>query len=255
MKNKTREKLKILSSLTACILSTFAAITLTFSWFAYNKNGGGGGMDISLESNKTILGSEYYVCKYENGAYTLGDIDAAKTLGVYDILESDYHRVLKIYVAGSIDTVNTITVSAETSTAYFLGNADGTATDETGAVVPYLNPDGGNVLSSVATMGGVSVTDSTVTLNSDGLKTFITADNGKAKPVNFTLSLTPVKDTYTTADGTVECVACYVLITYDANLITEVYSANIGQDIYKYENNVLVPTAFEADFSLKITVG
>ncbi len=121
MTERTRLKLKIVSSLLMCILGLFSVITLTLSWFAYNDKAQSSGMNITMENSQNYLDYEYYqVERNEAGKYQLNKITDNSTLGAYGALIDGYQLVIKIYVDNHND--DQFTVSALTQTTYFMGN-------------------------------------------------------------------------------------------------------------------------------------
>lgn len=131
MQEKTRLKLKIISSFAMCVLSLFAMVSLTLSWFAVNDRVDGNGMSVATQNDQELLGYEYYRLKKGDGGYALTQTDAAYgTLGVYDALSDDHALVVKLYFKRD-EQKTTVKLSARTETRYFLGDNGKTVGSQT----------------------------------------------------------------------------------------------------------------------------
>lgn len=256
MNPRTRQKLKLVSSLALAVLSLFSAVTLTFSWFSHNKDASGEGMDITIGRETGICRDYafYRIDTTDEGAgvlFTETPRESA-SLGTYDALEKSYQCLLKIYVT---DMVETLTVTASTDTAYFLGNPN----------KQYLLDSESNALSNVVGFKVLSPGDLTVestvdggaayrvpSLNESDMQTFIDKNDisETTAPQNFTITVdaASLQDGETAPDGT-PCRAAYLLISYDPALISAVFSANIGNP--KIDNAKSVP--FDCDFRLTLS--
>lgn len=267
MKERTRLKLKILSSLMMCILSLFSVITLTLSWFAFNDRTQGNGMNITVEHSLDYLGCEYYQVK-SNGAgkYQLNEMETP-TLGAYSALSDDYRLVIKIYVYNPND--DQFTVNALTQTTYFMGNTNYPLLPPQKKKTDLPNDSGKNytnALSSIVSFSVLTENEASAIIekeenkqldalpSEDRLVNFIDLTNNT---VNSSISLkqaentaiTPVKDTY---NGT-PCGSICIFITYDPLLVNTVFSANIGNnDMYLLANDKqrYYDIPFVCDFSL-----
>lgn len=250
MKGKSREKLKIASSLTMCLVCLFCIFAATFAWFAQNKNVGASGLQIGLGTEDGILGCEYFnVSTTDEAGYFFEKVDStAAKLGRYSMTGNKKHQLLvKIYVP---ITVEELTVTATTSTTYFLGN-DGYPLLPTanGATKPGMATatDGTeytNTLSSIVGImalqeGEVEQKDTGYTMAKipdDRLKTFVNASNevqnfsviqDENAPENTVIKTQAERAQY---DGK-DCRSIFLLIDYDPLLIATVFSKNIGNDV------------------------
>lgn len=275
MKEHTRKKLQLVSSLTLAVLSLFSAVTLTFSWFAHNRDVGGGGMGITVAGG-TGESYEYTFYRIDTsdtaGGYLFSETERESAkLGTYDVLRQSYQLLLKIYVP---DTANALTVTAATDTAYFLGNpnrnypllgadptnpalpddADSTYTNALSSVVGmnFLSPD---TLTKETTDGKTSYRISSIEENN--LQTFIDKKtiNEQTVPKNFTVTAGEA----VLSDGEISpkgksCKAVYLLITYDPALISAVFSANIGNPAIENAGDAATVIPFRSDFRLLLGV-
>lgn len=267
MKGKSREKLKIASSLTMCLVCLFCIFAATFAWFAQNKNVGASGLQIGLGTEDGILGCEYFnVSTTDEAGYFFEKVDStAAKLGSYSMIGNKKHQLLvKIYVPV---TVEELTVTATTSTTYFLGN-DGypllpTANGATkpGMATAANGAEYTNALSSIVGIMalqkgeiGQSGTGYTMTkIPENRLKTFINASNevqdfsiiqNENAPENTVIETQP--DQY----GGADCRSFFLLIDYDPLLVATVFSKNIGNDVVTGTGAKEI--LFVCDFELKL---
>lgn len=279
MKLINKQYLKLISSLAMCLLSLFSLVMLTFSWFAINNNANGSGMDINMEKNENIIDSEYfYVDKKSDGnSYIPFSEGESKNLGAYDLLEEKYHILIKVYVPESMPELY---VMASTQTKYYLGNTDATGTpiypllkpSAADATVPEQNDTYTNALSSVVTF---TVLDSDTELEKTATG-YNYLGNGfpdvsrRSRFISDAYSSNAVPESEVLvkqADGstkisTVEdkdskgnsCRSFIIFISYDPDLITTVFSVNIGnENIYTYdEEKNLINIPFKCDFTLSV---
>lgn len=271
MKDVTRNRLKIASSLAMCLFSLFAVITATLSWFAMNDRTYGNGMSVDMYDGNKILGYEYLkVAKNGDGKYQLSEYGQSEfpSLGVYSHIDDEYQVVLKVYLT---DIENRqIKISALTSTQYFLGES-GYPLLPPRADDPLLPNNEGknynNVLSSIVSLG--VLTESEVgELTGGGLATLPTGDRMSSFVDVNLADHTPSAELalkQSSADSDVistqsasyngnECEAVYILITYDSLLVSTVFSANIGNDsMYMQKSDgSFYDIPFVCDFSLYI---
>lgn len=250
MKGKSREKLKIASSLTMCLVCLFCIFAATFAWFAQNKNVGASGLQIGLGTEDGILGCEYFnVSTTDEAGYFFEKVDStAAKLGNYSIIGNKKHQLLmKIYLP---ETIEQLTVTAITSTTYFLGN-DGypllpTANGATkpGMATAANGAEYTNALSSIVGIMAlqereVKQKDTGYTMEKipdDRLKTFVNASNevqnfsviqDENAPENTVIKTQAERAQY---DGK-DCRSIFLLIDYDPLLIATVFSKNIGNDV------------------------
>lgn len=279
MKIINKQYLKLISSLAMCLLSMFSLVMLTFSWFAINNNASGNGMDINMEKNECLIGAEYfYVGKNGDGkSYIPFAEDERKSLGAYDLLEENYHVLIKVYV---VENMTEVYLTASTQTTYYLGNTNANGTplypllkpSTSDVTVPEQNDTYTNALSSVVTF---TVLDSTTELEKTATgynylgsgfpdvsrrSRFISdayssnaAPEGEVyvKQADGSTIISTVPDT--DSKGT-SCRSFVIFISYDPDLISTVFSVNIGNDnIYTYDeqkNHVNIP--FKCDFTLSV---
>lgn len=279
MKNINKQYLKLISSLAMCLLSLFSLVMLTFSWFAMNNNANGGGMGINMQKNENIIGAEYfYVDKNGDGnSYIPFGEDESKNLGAYDLLEEKYHILIKVYVSESLTELY---LTASTQTTYYLGNTDSTGTpvypllkpSALDVTVPEYNAAYTNALSSVATFT-VLDSDTELEKTATGYKylgngfpdisrrsRFISdAYSSNAVPESEVFvkqadggtKIQTVADTDSKGES---CRSFIIFISYDPDLISTVFSVNIGNDnIYTYdEKKNLINIPFKCDFTLSV---
>lgn len=261
MNDRTRKKLKLISSLTLCILSLFSAVTLTFSWFSHNREASGTDMGITIGSQTGIYDSHvfYRVDTSDEGTGVLfveAKDQTSASLGTYDALEQTYQILLKLYVR---DTTDTLTVTFSTDTTYFLGNSTYFLANPNQEY--SLNAEQ-NVLSSVVGCKLLTPPSDEETETVDGktayrlsslsesnMQTFIDKSSitKDTTPENFTITFdtASLKSGETSPRGN-SCKAAYLLISYDPTLISTVFSVNIGNK----EIDDVPSIPFQCDFRL-----
>ena len=255
MKNKTKLKFKIIFSFLPLALSFFSLITLTFSWFAMNKNSNAGGLDATISSSSFVDGCEFYSIVtdatgtgyYFKKAASDGDCN----LGVYDILKDKYQLLIKV----TLKEERTVYVTAKTDTDYFLGHSTAKSDGH------WLTADGtGNVLSSVVSFAVLSGGDAEET--SDGYRlsalpsetvcfydksTLSEADPAAPAPsVNVTAS-----DGLSVSESESGEICFFILLSYDPLLMSTVFSVNIGNTVIEQGEDVVIP--FTLDFGIYLT--
>lgn len=271
MKEKRKQRLKLISSFFLCLIMLFSATTLTFSWFAHNRNVDGSGIDVSVGNDGTVLDYAFYRINTTDtgGGYLFEITDRSSArLGTYDALKQSYPVLLKIYLK---ESVTASTVTATTATTYFLGNCNGKyplleAGEESG-----LNADGETYTNALSSIVGMAVLPAesvkaetqgnkiSYRLNSlpesDKMSTFI--DKNKISdetvaPETITLTATSDdigNDKYTDGSGAEsDCKILYILLSYDPTLISAVFSVNIGNS----DGNSPEEIPFYNDFLLTI---
>ena len=124
MNERIKNRIKLVSSFLMCVLSLFAAITLSYAWFAKNDTVNGGGMSVAIENDANVVGAEYFLAdKSEEQSsstklkFAKIDSDAAR-MGAYDILDKRHQLLVKVYLKSDMQTIS---VTGNTSTTYFLG--------------------------------------------------------------------------------------------------------------------------------------
>lgn len=251
MKETVRRKIKIVTSFTTCIISLFVAVTLTFAWFAQNNKVDGGNMNIGLTDDKNVLGVEYYSVASVNkdGTYTFEvAADDTATLGKYDVLTDDYHMIMRVFVKESITSVK---LSAETSTASFVGNTKNALLPDTDD-----NWKTTNFLTSIFGMKVINFDYDTLNLakKPTTLSSFFPDKaailNQTAAPVNFEIAL----NDYLVDDAANNRKYFSLFLTYDDSLVASVFSANIGNDkVNKIgEDGEPITIPFVVDFALSL---
>lgn len=267
MRERTRTKLKIISSLAMCLLSLFSLVALTIAWFAQNDTAGAGGLDVVIKSDKKLYGREFYNITDAAGYTFVKCDDADAKLGTYSMTGTKFQLLIKIYVAADLDT---ITLTASTSTDYFLGDGkhDLLAANEADATVPETGTtDAGdeytNVMSSVvriaAITSGVTENDDTCTIDAlPSDKTFghfINTDADPATINNFDIKSTTDASTITLSSDTVtydgkDAKAFFVIIDYDRLLLSTIFSKNLANPLLQ-DASAEIP--FACDFRLALT--
>lgn len=263
MSERKKNIFKIISSLILCVISLVGICMGTFAWLAENDKVGSLGLDMTIGYNDSLLGVEYYnIDASEHSAYKFIKTTTPK-LGKYELLNAKYQLLIKFYVAADVESVN---LYAETETDYFLGDgkhpllaaavSDDRFVPSVGTTAdgkPYTNTLTSIV--SIAAFGsadGVTVTAAgeSITLNKlpSTFSLFVGGDIEKTVAPQIALSSVTVAGTYKGA----ACRAFYVILSYDADLVTDVFSQNIGNDVVSNAGNVNgIP--FICDFALRLT--
>lgn len=270
MKPQVKQKLKIFYSLTMCFISLFCIVTCSLAWFARNENVNGTGMSVTVQKSSGLLGVEFFV---EDDDVESGFLREANqnsvTLGKYDLLANNYRILVKVYVENTFEA-DSLKFVARTSTDYFLGDGNHDLlrelTADNVATAGYTNAlssvVGFHALQSAefATNSSNGYTVNGLATIEKNLKTFIVdteTPNGDGETTTTTSVSSSVNvgtahlsdDTYTASDGTTtNCKSMFLLVTYDKELMTRVFTANLGN---KSITNVdAIPFAY--DFTLSI---
>ncbi len=268
MKPQVKQKLKIFYSLTMCFISLFCIVTCSLAWFARNENVNGTGMSVTVQKSSGLLGVEFFVedKNVESGFLREANQNSV-TLGKYDLLANNYRILVKVYVENTFEA-DSLKFVARTNTSYFLGDGNHN-------LLPELNADNvtlgyTNALSSVVGFYALQSADFTSSGNActvnglatieKNLKNFIVdtkttnADGSTTTTTSVSASVNVgtahlMDDTYTASDGTTtNCKSMFLLVTYDKELMTRVFTANLGN---KNITNVdAIPFAY--DFTLSI---
>lgn len=269
MKPQVKQKLKIFYSLTMCFISLFCIVTCSLAWFARNENVNGTGMSVTVQKSSGLLGVEFFVedKNVESGFLRAADQNSV-TLGKYDLLTNDYRILVKVYVKNTFEA-DTLKFVARTNTSYFLGDGNHN-------LLPELNADNvtsagyTNALSSVVGFYALQSADFTSSGNActvnglatieKNLKNFIVdtkTPNGDGETTTTTSVSASVNvgtahlmdDTYTASDGTTtNCKSMFLLVTYDKELMTRVFTANLGNQAIADVKTI----PFAYDFTLSI---
>lgn len=272
MKKCAKEKLKIVNSAVTLLLSFFALFSVTLAWFSLNDSASGGGMDVTVDVNENVYGAEFFYVKKGGDGKTFVPFADGETprMPEYNLLEeNNYQIMVKVNLANDIDIVK---ITAKTQTEYYLGDgnhpmlkpstADANVPDKTGA-------DYTNALTSVCSFKALKKAE--LSKNADGSYSYtgesldgtdrfiINATDKTAIPeTEIFVREASDSDVVSTAQDVYNgapCKSVYILITYDEELITEVFSLNIGNDnVYNYDaQGNLIGIPFECDFEFLFT--
>lgn len=272
-----------------CVLSLFAAITLSYAWFAKNDTVNGGGMSVAIESDANVVGAEYFLAVKKSSSQNESQSDtsdstklkfteaAVARMGAYDILDKRHQLLVKVYLKSDMETIY---VKGNTSTNYFLG-----ATDEDNVSIYPLckassddlnEPEEGttkdgktytNVLSSVINFTVFQANELTALTNGyelagdtlpsgDRIAKFITDSATATKPEpEIDLVQTAGKPEVTTGDIETfdgkECRTLFIMFSYDEEIMEKIFSDNLGnENMYNEVNGKLVDIPFKLDFTI-----
>lgn len=266
---KKEERSRLLSACLLFVLSLACLLTVTLAWFAQNDRTGASGLQIGVQHSEFVLGCEYYaVSRTSGGRYDFQKVDpAAASLGRYNLLDDRSQLLLKIYVSHDVAA---LTVSGKTETTAFIGDAENALRPESDAAWKESN-----LLSSVVRLTVLSeeeaaaITDVTGTdgnpyrrlpaLPADARFSSFVTENGAGHALQNTIALRQGSDTADTAVTSSAgetyagetCRAVWVLVDYDAALLTTVFSRNLTNDeIHTGGTDTYVP--FACDFYLEL---
>lgn len=250
MDERKRLKMKIASSLSMCILSLFALVTLTLCWFAMNDKTSGSGMKVEAADDNIVLGYEIYTLNDENEMQKNDNFTKFPTNSAANAGKTK--TVVKIYIKkDDNEPISKINLFAETDTDYFIGNGTFNPDKETTAFI--IDENGkeehkSNTLSSVVSFGIVDDIDSTP----KNTVPLVKNDNTMEKSVSIG-DVTPTENLETFND--VSCYVAYVYIDYDQLLINRVYSANIGNDVLNLKGDeTSIEISYVADFKIRVQI-
>lgn len=285
MNERIKNRIKLVSSFLMCVLSLFAAITLSYAWFAKNDTVNGGGMSVAIESDANVVGAEYFL------ADTSGDQSSstkpkfvpvenaeAARMGAYDILDKRHQLLVKVYLKSDMETIR---VKGNTSTNYFLGATD----EENNSKYPLLPASSGdrnvpqesttdddvtytNVLSSVinftifqaselkALTDGYELVGDTLP-SGDRIAKFIDSTDAEAPISEIDLVQTAGSKEVTTGgpetfDGK-DCRTLFIMFSYDEEIMEKIFSDNLGnKNMYNYDESTgeLINIPFKLDFTI-----
>ena len=269
-----------------CVLSLSAAITLSFAWFAKNDTVNGGGMSVAIENDANVVGAEYFIAEKNgsnNGSTQLKfkqvPAEAAR-MGAYDILDKKYQLLAKVYLKSDMETIR---VTGNTQTAYFLGALD---LENNKSKYPLLPPssdvnvpqesttDDGitytNVLSSVINFTIFQADELTALTNGSGyelvsdtlpsgnrIAKFI-ADSATATAPTQTINLVQTAGIDTVTTGGPEefngqpCRTLFIMFSYDEAIMEKIFSDNLGNNNIYVEDSEgnLINIPFKCDFTI-----
>lgn len=285
MNERIKNRIKLVSSFLMCVLSLSAAITLSFAWFAKNDTVNGSGMSVAIENDANVVGAEYFIADKSDPDSSSAQLKFKKItnepvrMGAYDILDKKYQLLAKVYLKSDMETIR---VTGNTQTAYFLGALD---LENNKSKYPLLPPSsdvnvpqestaGGvtytNVLSSVInftifTAGELEArTDGTVGYYFAGtdlpsgnrIAKFI-ADSATATAPTPTINLVQTAGIDTVTTGGEErfngqpCRTLFIMFSYDEAIMEKIFSDNLGNDnMYVESNGTLIDIPFKCDFTI-----
>ena len=270
-----------------CVLSLSAAITLSFAWFAKNDTVNGGGMSVAIENDANVVGAEYFIAEKNgsnNGSTQLKFkkiTNEPVRMGAYDILDKKYQLLAKVYLKSDMETIR---VTGNTQTAYFLGALD---LENNKSKYPLLPPssdynvplesttDDGitytNVLSSVINFTIFTAdelearTDGTdgyyftgTDLPSGGRIAKFIADSATATAPTPTINLVQTEGIDTVTTGGPEefngqpCRTLFIMFSYDEAIMEKIFSDNLGNNKIYVEDSEgnLINIPFKCDFTI-----
>ena len=284
MNERIKNRIKLVSSFLMCVLSLSAAITLSFAWFAKNDTVNGGGMSVAIENDANVVGAEYFIAEKNgsnNGSTQLNfkkvPADAAR-MGAYDILDKKYQLLAKVYLKSDMETIR---VTGNTQTAYFLG-----ALDNNKSKYPLLPPT-----SSDVNVPQESTTDDNVTYTNvlssvinftifqageleartDGTEGYYFAgtdlpsgnriakfiDSTDAEKPTSSINLVQTAGSNTVTTGGPEefngqpCRTLFIMFSYDEAIMEKIFSDNLGNtNMYTYIDGNLINIPFKCDFTI-----
>lgn len=284
MNERIKNRIKLVSSFLMCVLSLSAAITLSFAWFAKNDTVNGGGMSVAIENDANVVGAEYFIAEKNgsnNGSTQLNFkkiTNEPVRMGAYDILDKRHQLLAKVYLKSDMETIR---VTGNTQTAYFLG-----ALENNKSKYPLLPPSGDVNVPQESTAGGVTYTN---VLSSVINFTIFTADEIKARTdgtvgyyfagtdlpsgnriakfiANSTTATAPTKTinlVQTAGSNTVTtggpeqfngqtCRTLFIMFSYDEAIMEKIFSDNLGNTNIYVENNdgTLINIPFKCDFTI-----
>lgn len=286
MNERIKNRIKLVSSFLMCVLSLSAAITLSFAWFAKNDTVNGGGMSVAIENDANVVGAEYFIAEKNgsnNGSTQLKFkkiTNEPVRMGAYDILDKRHQLLAKVYLKSDMETIR---VTGNTQTAYFLGALD---LENNKSKYPLLPPSSGdynvpqesttddnvtytNVLSSVINFTIFQAGELTALTNGSGyelvsdtlpsggrIAKFI-ADSETATAPTKTINLVQTAGSDTVTTGGPEefngqpCRTLFIMFSYDEAIMEKIFSDNLGNTkMYTYIDGNLINIPFKCDFTI-----
>lgn len=282
MNERIKNRIKLVSSFLMCVLSLSAAITLSFAWFAKNDTVNGGGMSVAIENDANVVGAEYFIAEKNgsnNGSTQLKFkkiTNEPVRMGAYDILDKRHQLLAKVYLKSDMETIR---VTGNTQTAYFLG-----ALENNKSKYPLLPPSGDvnvpqestagdgvtytNVLSSVINFTIFQAGELTALTNGSGyelvsdtlpsgnrIAKFI--DSTDAEKPTPTINLVQTEGSNTVTTGGPEefngqtCRTLFIMFSYDEAIMEKIFSDNLGNtNMYTYIDGSLINIPFKCDFTI-----
>lgn len=285
MNERIKNRIKLVSSFLMCVLSLSAAITLSFAWFAKNDTVNGGGMSVAIENDANVVGAEYFIAEKNgsnNGSTQLKFkkiTNEPVRMGAYDILDKKYQLLAKVYLKSDMETIR---VTGNTQTAYFLGALD---LENNKSKYPLLPPSSDvnvpqestagdvtytNVLSSVINFTVFQAGELTALTNGSGyelvsdtlpsggrIAKFI-ADSATATAPTPTINLVQTEGIDTVTTGGPEefngqtCRTLFIMFSYDEAIMEKIFSDNLGNNNIYVEDSEgnLINIPFKCDFTI-----
>lgn len=287
MNERIKNRIKLVSSFLMCVLSLSAAITLSFAWFAKNDTVNGGGMSVAIENDANVVGAEYFIAEKNgsnNGSTQLKfkkvPAEAAR-MGAYDILDKKYQLLAKVYLKSDMETIR---VTGNTQTAYFLGALD---LENNKSKYPLLPPTSGDYnVPQESTAGGITYTNvlssvinftvfaaGEIKAREDGTEGYyfagmalpsgnriakFIADSATATAPKPTINLVQTEGIDTVTTGGEErfngqqCRTLFIMFSYDEAIMEKIFSDNLGNKKIYVEDSEgnLINIPFKCDFTI-----
>lgn len=282
MNERIKNRIKLVSSFLMCVLSLSAAITLSFAWFAKNDTVNGGGMSVAIENDANVVGAEYFIADKNgsnNGSTQLKFkkiTNEPVRMGAYDILDKKYQLLAKVYLKSDMETIR---VTGNTQTAYFLGALD---LENNKSKYPLLPPSSDVNVPQESTTGDVTYTNvlssvinftifqaGELEARDDGTEGYYFAgtlpsggriakfiDSTDAEKPTSSINLVGDSDTVTTG-GPEEfngqpCRTLFIMFSYDEAIMEKIFSDNLGNNNIYVEDSEgnLINIPFKCDFTI-----
>lgn len=285
MNERIKNRIKLVSSFLMCVLSLSAAITLSFAWFAKNDTVNGGGMSVAIENDANVVGAEYFIAEkngLNNGSTQLKFkkiTNEPVRMGAYDILDKKYQLLAKVYLKSDMETIR---VTGNTQTAYFLGALD---LENNKSKYPLLPPSSDYNVPQESTVGGVTYTnvlssvinftifqadELTALTNGSGYElvsdtlpsgdriTKFIADSATATAPTPTINLVQTTTGNEVTTGGPEefngqqCRTLFIMFSYDEAIMEKIFSDNLGNNNIYVEDSEgnLINIPFKCDFTI-----
>lgn len=286
MNERIKNRIKLVSSFLMCVLSLSAAITLSFAWFAKNDTVNGGGMSVAIENDANVVGAEYFIAEKNDSNNGSTQLKFKKItnepvrMGAYDILDKKYQLLAKVYLKSDMETIR---VTGNTQTAYFLGALD---LENNKSKYPLLPPssdvnvpqesttDDGvtytNVLSSVINFtifqageltaltngGGYELVSDTLPSGNRIAKFIANSATATAPTKTINLVQTTTGNEVTTGGEELfngqRCRTLFIMFSYDEAIMEKIFSDNLGNNKIYVEDSEgnLINIPFKCDFTI-----
>lgn len=284
MNERIKNRIKLVSSFLMCVLSLSAAITLSFAWFAKNDTVNGGGMSVAIENDANVVGAEYFIAEKSDPDSSSAQLkfkkipaDAAR-MGAYDILDKKYQLLAKVYLKSDMETIR---VTGNTQTAYFLGALD---LENNKSKYPLLPPSSDVNVPQESTAGGITYTNvlssvinftifkaDEIKARNDGTEGYYFAgtlpsgnriakfiDSTDAEKPTSSINLVQTEGSNTVTTGGPEefngqqCRTLFIMFSYDEAIMEKIFSDNLGNNNIYVEDSEgnLINIPFKCDFTI-----